>query len=284
VTDVFAPGLLRGQHAFLTGAGSGINFRIAQRFAAQGARVSIVGRNLEKSLAAAEAIKQAGGQAEGFSADVRDFDSLLTAIEDARTRFGLLDTVVAGAAGNFVAEAAGMSANGFRTVIDIDLLGTYNTMRAAYAHLRRPGATLLAISAVQSTMPTAGQSHVCAAKAGIDMLIRCLAVEWGAEGIRCNAIAPGPVAETEGMVRLAPEGDSSMARILEGIPMGRNANRDEIADLALFLVSGAARYINGTCIAIDGGQSNLGSLPFGGMLVDSLRRTKVQTDAVADVV
>ncbi|MDD5036832.1 MAG: SDR family oxidoreductase [Methylococcaceae bacterium] len=278
--DIFASGILTGQHALITGGGSGINFRIAQRFAAQGAKVSIIGRSLEKSQAAARDIEQGGGQAEGFSADVREFGMIATAVEDACARFGDLDIVVAGAAGNFVAEAAGMSANGFKTVIDIDLLGTYNTLRAAYARLRRPGASLLAISAVQSMMPTAGQAHVCAAKAGIDMLVRCLSVEWGAEGIRCNAIAPGPVAGTEGMVRLAPEGDASMARILEGIPMQRYASRDEIADLALFLVSGAASYINGTCISIDGGQSNLGSLPFGAMLQESLHRSRNEETSV----
>ena len=270
MSDIFAPGLLKGQHAFMTGAGSGINLRIAQRFAAQGAKVSIVGRNLEKAKAAAAEICKAGGQAEGYSADVRDYASLQAAIDLACDRFGPLDIVVAGAAGNFVAEAAAMSANGFRTVVEIDLLGTYNTFRAAYPQLRRPGANLLAISAVQAGMPTAAQAHVCSAKAGIDMLVRCLSLEWGQEGIRCNAIAPGPVSGTEGMERLAPEGDSSWERLLAGIPMGRAASRDEIADIALFLVSGAASYIHGTVITIDGGQSNMGSQAFGAMLVDSL--------------
>ena len=202
---------------------------------------------------------------------MRDFDGLSVAFEDARRRFGAIDICIAGAAGNFVAEAATMSSKGFRTVIDIDLVGTYNTFRAALPLLRDGQANLLAISAVQSSMPTAAQAHVCAAKAGIDMLVRTLSVEWSARGIRCNAIAPGPVADTEGMNRLAPDGNDSWSRLLAGIPMGRAGDRDEIADLALFLCSGAARYINGTVIAIDGGQSNLGSLPFGAMLVDSLR-------------
>jgi NAD(P)-dependent dehydrogenase (short-subunit alcohol dehydrogenase family) len=164
-----------------------------------------------------------------------------------------------------------MSANAFRTVIDIDLIGTYNTFRAALPLLRPECSNLLAISAVQSLMPTATQAHVCAAKAGIDMLVRTLSIEWAAQGIRCNAIAPGPVADTEGMNRLAPGGDASWERLLAGIPMGRAGERDEIADLALFLCSGAARYLNGTVVVIDGGQSNTGSLPFGNMLLDSLK-------------
>ncbi|CAL8475614.1 protein of unknown function (plasmid) [Caballeronia sp. S22] len=141
-----------------------------------------------------------------------------------------------------------MSANGFRTVIDIDLVGTFNTFRAALDVLREGRANLLAISAVQSILPMAAQAHVCAAKAGIDMLVRTLSIEWASRGIRCNAIAPGPVADTEGMKRLAPDGDSSWERLLAGIPMRRAAERDEIADLALFLCSGAASYINGAII------------------------------------
>ncbi|CAN7662738.1 SDR family oxidoreductase [Caballeronia sp. LjRoot34] len=272
--DIFAPNLLQGKHAFITGAGSGINKRIAEKFAEHGAHVSIVGRNIEKSVGAAADIVATGGSAKGFSADVRSFEALSMAVTAACTEFGPIDICIAGAAGNFVAEAKDMSANGFRTVIEIDLLGTYNTFRSVYSNLRSVGADLLAISAVQSVMPTAAQAHVCAAKAGVDMLVRTLSIEWGAQGIRCNAIAPGPVEDTEGMKRLAPEGQSSWDRLLAGIPLVRAASRDEVADLALFLVSGASRYINGTVVAIDGGQSNTGSLPMGNMLVDSLRRDK----------
>lgn len=270
--DVFKEFLLRGQHALITGAGSGINRCIAERFAAQGAMVSIVGRSLDRAQGAAGAIRDAGGQARGFSADVRDFDALAGAISEAHASFGPIDICIAGAAGNFVAEAATMSSNGFKTVVDIDLVGTYNTFRAALALLREGRSNLLAISAVQSVMPMAAQAHVCAAKAGIDMLVRTLSIEWAALGVRCNAIAPGPVADTEGMRRLAPEGDASWERVLAGIPMARAADAQEIADLALFLCSGAARYIHGTVIAIDGGQTNLGSLPFGAALLASLRQ------------
>lgn len=204
MNSIFAPGLLAGQHALVTGGGSGINQRIAERFAQQGARVSLVGRNSHRLDDAARSITEAGGQAEGFSADVRDVEALSGSITAACERFGQLDIVVAGAAGNFVAEANAMSANGFRTVVDIDLLGTFNTFRQSYPKLRRPGARLLAVSAVQASLPTATQAHVCSAKAGVEMLVRCLAIEWGPEGVRCNAISPGPLAETEGMQRLAP--------------------------------------------------------------------------------
>jgi NAD(P)-dependent dehydrogenase (short-subunit alcohol dehydrogenase family) len=212
----------------------------------------------------------AGGRAIGLSADVRSYEAMQRAVVQAHESFGAFDIVVAGAAGNFVAPASGMSSNGFRAVIETDLVGTFNTVRAAQPFLRKPSALVLAISAVQSTMPTYAQAHVCAAKAGIDMLIRTLAVEWAEDGVRCVGIAPGPVADTEGMVRLAPRGQDSWDQLLESIPSGRAASRQEIADLALFLASDSGRYINGVVIPIDGGFSCVGSLGFGRMLRDSL--------------
>ncbi|GJJ02026.1 hypothetical protein RugamoR64_25640 [Duganella rhizosphaerae] len=269
--NVFQPNLLEGKAAFITGGGSGINQCIAEHMAGAGAAVTIVGRDLAKAQRAADAINAAGGRAIGLSADVRDYDQVAAALLAAQREFGRLDIVVAGAAGNFVAPALDMSSKGFRTVIDIDLIGTFNTVHAAHAHLAKPGGLVLAISAVQSTMPTATQSHVCAAKAGIDMLMRTLAVEWGAQGIRCVGIAPGPVGDTEGMRRLAPDGQRSWDRLLDSIPSGRAGAREEIAALALFLASGAADYINGVVLPIDGGQTAVGGHAFGAMLLDSLR-------------
>ncbi|ELX08464.1 peroxisomal 2,4-dienoyl-coA reductase DecR [Janthinobacterium sp. HH01] len=269
--DVFQPNLLAGKAAFITGGGSGINQCIAERMAAAGAAVTIVGRDLAKAQRAAAAINAAGGRAMGLSADVRDYDQVSAALQQAQREFGRLDIVVAGAAGNFVAPAMDMSSKGFRTVIDIDLIGTFNTVHAAHEYLAKPGGLVLAISAVQSTMPTATQSHVCAAKAGVDMLMKTLAVEWGGQGIRCVGIAPGPVGDTEGMRRLAPDGQRSWDRLLGSIPSGRAGAREEIASLALFLASGAADYINGVVLPIDGGQTAVGGHEFGAMLVDSLR-------------
>lgn len=270
----FQPHLLRGKTALITGGGSGINRQIAATYAAAGAAVAIVGRDGDKAARAAREIEAAGGRAIGLAADVRHYDALRAVAEQAHAWAGPLDIVVAGAAGNFVATATGMSANGFRAVVDTDLVGTFNTVRAAHDFLRKPSALVLAISAVQSTLPTYAQAHVCAAKAGIDMLVRSLAVEWGEQGIRCVGIAPGPVADTVGMEKLAPHGQASWARLLGGIPAGRGASRQEIADLALFLASPSAQYINGVIIPIDGGFSCLGSLAFGQMLRDSVREAQ----------
>ena len=271
--NTFQPGLLRNKAAFITGGGSGINRQIALTYALAGAAVTIVGRSLEKAKHAVAEIEEQGGHAIGLSADVRNYEAMRSAMEHAYAAFCPIDLVVAGAAGNFVASATGMSSNGFRAVIETDLVGTFNTLRAAHDFLRKPSALVLAISAVQSSMPTYAQAHVCAAKAGVDMLIRTLAVEWADEGIRCVGIAPGPVADTVGMARLAPAGQESWARLLQSIPSGRGASKQEVADLALYLASESGRYINGVVIPIDGGFSAVGSLEFGRMLKDSVTQT-----------
>ena len=255
--EVFGSKLLAGKNALITGGGSGINFAIARRFADSGTTVALIGRTKEKLDAAAEEIRQSGGAASGHPADVREYDALAAAIKSARDAHGEIDLVVCGAAGNFPAPALGMSANGFKAVVDIDLLGTFNTCRAVFEHLRRPGASIINISAMQAFTPTPLQSHVCAAKAGVDMLTKCLAIEWGPDGVRVNSIAPGAVDDTEGMRRLAPTPEIRK-QFTRSIPLQRFATKDEIADLALFLSSDAARFITGAIVVCDGGQSLAG--------------------------
>jgi NAD(P)-dependent dehydrogenase (short-subunit alcohol dehydrogenase family) len=251
MTDVFTQDQLRGKTAIVTGGGSGINLAIAERFGEHGASVGLIGRTQEKLDAAAKSI---GKSAAGFAADVRDYDALSNAIRSIHDKFGKIDIVVCGAAGNFPAPALGMSANGFKAVIDIDLLGTFNTCRAAFEYLRRPGASIVNISATQAFIAMPFQSHVCAAKAGVDMLTKTLALEWGPQGVRVNSIAPGSVDDTEGMRRLAPTEEIRSA-ITGAIPLRRFGRKSEIADLALFLCSDAAQFITGTVMVCDGGQS-----------------------------
>jgi NAD(P)-dependent dehydrogenase (short-subunit alcohol dehydrogenase family) len=267
MTEVFREKLLDGKTALVTGGGSGINLAIARRYAQQGARVSLIGRTKEKLDAAADEIRKAGGVASGHPADVRDYDALAAAISSAREAHGEIDLVVCGAAGNFPAPALGMSANGFKAVIDIDLLGTFNTCRAVFEHLRRPGASIINISATQAFTPMPMQAHVCAAKAGVDMLTKCLALEWGVEGVRVNSIAPGAVDDTEGMRRLAPTPEIR-SQITRSIPLQRFATKDEIADLAVFLSSDAAKFITGAVVVCDGGQSLAG---FGATTMAAMR-------------
>ncbi len=258
MSSVFRDGLLNGKVAFVTGGGSGICLRVAERFAEQGAKVALVGRTQEKLDGAVAGIHRAGGEASGFAADVRNYEALAGALQKTRERYGAIDVVLCGAAGNFPAPALGMSANGFKAVIDIDLLGTFNTCRAAYEHLRKPGASVIAISATHGFRPIPLQAHVCAGKAGIDILIKTLAIEWGGAGVRLNVISPGPVEDTEGMRRLAPT-EEIRNKVAASIPLGRFASKDEIADLAVFLSSDAAAYITGGIFVCDGGQSLTGA-------------------------
>jgi NAD(P)-dependent dehydrogenase (short-subunit alcohol dehydrogenase family) len=254
MASIFRDHLLKGKTAIVTGGGSGIGQRMAERFAEHGAKVMLVGRKQEKLDAAAEAIRAAGGSVASSALDVRDYPALEAAFKKTREQFGEIDILVCGAAGNFPAPVVGMSANAFKAVIDIDLLGTFNTCRAAYEHLRKPGASIIAISASHASMPVALQAHVCAAKAGVDLLTRTLAIEWGPAGIRANCVTPGPTDDTEGMRRLAPTPEVRR-KIEDNVPLRRFGTKDELADLALFLCSDAAAYITGAVYVCDGGQS-----------------------------
>lgn len=244
----FRDNLLEGKVAFVAGGTSGINLGIAKRYAQLGAKVAVCGRNPEK---AANAAREIGPEALGLSADVRDYAAIRGAMEQIVDRFGKMDIVVSGAAGNFLASVLGMSANAFRTVVDIDLNGTFNVFRGCHDLLNLPGASLIAITAGQAINASALQAHACAAKAGINQLIRVLALEWG-PNVRVNGISPGPIEGTEGMARLAPDA-STKAKHFERIAMKRWGFIEEIAEGAVFLSSDAAKYITGTILDIDGG-------------------------------
>jgi NAD(P)-dependent dehydrogenase (short-subunit alcohol dehydrogenase family) len=257
MTDVFAPNLLAGKAALVTGGGSGIGAGIARTFARHGAKVALVGRTKEKLDAVA---KELGDGASVHPCDVRDFGALEKAMNDAAARFGRLDFVVNSAAGNFLSPAAALSANGFKAVVDIDLCGTFNACRAAFPHLSKNGGVIVSITATQADVPTPLQVHAGAAKAGIAKLTRDLALEWGRMGIRVVAVAPGPIEGTEGMSRLAPgtAGDNLKKRV----PLGRYGTIDEIADAVLYLVSPAGAYVTGATLLVDGGTSLVGAGPF----------------------
>ncbi|MBX3229854.1 MAG: SDR family oxidoreductase [Labilithrix sp.] len=260
-TSIFAPNLLAGKSALVTGGGSGIGAGIAKLLAAHGAKVALVGRTLAKLEAVAKDIEAAGGEATCHACDVRDY----AALEAAVNAVGALDVLVNSAAGNFLAPAATLSANGFRSVIDIDLCGTFNACRASFQHLVKPGASIVSITATQAEVPTPLQVHAGAAKAGIEKLTRDLALEWGRFGVRVNAVAPGPIEGTEGMTRLAPGGAEDMLK--KRVPLARYGTIDEVASAVLYLVSPAATYITGTTLLIDGGTTLIGPGPFLDMML-----------------
>lgn len=241
----------KGKTAFITGGGSGINFGIARSFAALGANVAICSRNQDRLDAAALELRKLGTQVLPVAADVRNETEVAAAFETCRSLLGPADVVVAGAAGNFPCAAEKLSSNGFKTVIEIDLLGAFNTARFAFEQLKQTRGSILFISAGQSYLPYLHQVHVGAAKAGIDNMMRNLALEWGRFGIRSNSIAPGFIADTEGTKRMA--GGDALAAIVRNTPLGRLGTVDEIGQMAVFLASPLASFVTGAQIVVDGG-------------------------------
>lgn len=261
--SIFKNGILDGRVVFITGGGTGITGGVARALAEAGANVALVSRSMEHLEPAAAAINESRGssptveesggtgEALAIAADVRKPEEVEKAIAATIERFGKIDIVVNGAAGNFLCKAEELSANGFGTVVDIDLKGTFNVCRAAFAQLKEHRGQILNISATLHYLGTPMQLHVSAAKAGVDALTRNLAVEWGRYGIRVNAIAPGPIGDTEGMKRLVPE--PIKEKLQQRIPLGRFGLISDIENAAVFLCSDAASYINGAVLVVDGG-------------------------------
>ena len=261
VQDYLPPALFKGKTVFITGGGSGINLGIGRNFAALGAQLAICGRTQAKLDAAADELRalsaHAGAKVLPVAADVRDYGALEAAFARTQTEIGPIDVLIAGAAGNFLYPAEELTPNGFKTVVDIDLLGAFNAARGAFAQLKATRGCLIFISAGQAFVPQAYQVHVGAAKAGIDNLMRNLAVEWGKYGIRANSIVPGPIEGTEGMRRLStPENDRRYQQV---IPLRRYGQTDDIGQAAVFLASPLAGYVTGTVFAVDGGSNLVGS-------------------------
>jgi peroxisomal 2,4-dienoyl-CoA reductase len=240
--------------AFVTGGGSGICKGITKALMAHGADAAIVSRKLERLEESARELADATGRrCLALAADVREPEQVEAALDRALAELGRIDIVVNGAAGNFLAPAATLSYNGFRTVMAIDALGTFNVSRAAFdKRLRDHGGCILNVSATLHYGATPMQIHAAAAKAAVDSITRSLALEWASLGIRVNGIAPGPIAGTEGMSRLAP-GDELTSKLERAIPIGRFGTVEEIAAIALFLTSDAASLIHGATIVADGG-------------------------------
>jgi NAD(P)-dependent dehydrogenase (short-subunit alcohol dehydrogenase family) len=262
IIDQYLPtDLYKGKTVFVTGGGSGINLGIACNFAALGAHIAICGRTQERLDTAATQLRSLNEHVRGkvlpVAADVRDPAALEAAFARTQAEVGTIDVVVAGAAGNFLCPAEELSPNGFRTVIEIDLLGAFHASRFAFEQLKQTKGCLIYVSAPQATVPQAYQAHVGAAKAGIDIMMKNLAIEWGRHGIRANSIVPGPIAGTEGMKRLS--NDEATADMLRSIPLRDHGTVDDIGQAAVFLASPLARYITGAVLAVDGGMTLIGS-------------------------
>lgn len=263
--------LFAGKTVFVTGGGSGINFGIAHAFARHGAAVAICGRSQERLDGARAALDAVGGNVFARAADVRDPDQLKAALDGAGAALGDIDVLVCGAAGNFLSPAETLSPNGFRTVVDIDLCGSFNAARLAFDQLKRTRGSVVFITAPMAHMAHAYQAHVGAAKAGVEMLMKNLALEWGPFGIRSNSVVPGLVGGTEGLRRISAAGGHD--RYIDHIPLRRMGVVEDIAQAVVFLASPLATYITGTSLAVDGGQGLPGSGFFNANGADFLAAT-----------
>ncbi|CAL5030082.1 unnamed protein product [Urochloa decumbens] len=256
----FRPDVLRGKAALVTGGGSGIGFEVAAQLARHGAQVALMGRRREVLDKAVAALRSEGLRAVGFDGDVRKQEDAARVLAATVEHFGKLDILVNGAAGNFLASPEDLKPKGFRTVLDIDTVGTYTMCYEAMKYLKKggpgkgpsSGGLIINISATLHYTAAWYQIHVSAAKAGVDSITRSLALEWGTDyEIRVNGIAPGPIQDTPGMRKLAPDEMSKGQREMR--PLYKLGEKWDIAMAALYLASDAGKYVNGATIVVDGG-------------------------------
>ncbi|KAI5362204.1 Putative short-chain dehydrogenase/reductase SDR, NAD(P)-binding domain superfamily [Septoria linicola] len=274
VSDVWRDGIFTNKVLFCTGGAGTICSIQVRAFVALGGNAYIIGRNVEKTETMAKDLETArpGSRVIGQgNVDVRNAVALKEAADRCAKELGGIDFAIAGAAGNFLAPMAQLSANAFRTVMEIDTLGSYHTAKAVLPYLvesakKYPntgkatskaggtGGRMIFISASFHFKGYPLQAHVMAAKAAVDQISNSVAIEYGPYGITSNVITPGPIRATEGMERLAKSDPESAKASAKQIPVGRWGEVKEIADATIYLFSEAGSYVNGNILVVDGGQ------------------------------
>lgn len=252
---MFAADTLKDRVAFITGGAGGIGLEIAETYGRLGATVVLASRNQERLDTAVSSLSAQGIKVAAFRTDVRNYDEVKSAIDQTVERFGALDILVNNAAGNFYCPTAQLSPNGWRTVVDIDLNGTFYCCHAAYEHLKRSsfGGSIISIITTLGVSGWPGAAHAAAAKGGILALSRTLAVEWGDDKIRVNTISPGPIGDTEGVKRLYQDtGREELER--KKTALNRFGRKADIANAAAYLASDLAEYVTGENMIVDGGR------------------------------
>lgn len=264
-TSIFRSGLLQDQVAIITGGGTGIGFGIAELLAALGAHVVLASRKPEHLEPAVASLVEQGGRASAVAVDVRDHERVQQMVRDVHAQLGRIDILVNNAAGNFYAPSDTMSPNAWRSVIEIDLSGTFFCSQAVAPVMRgQGGGRIVNISMTLHYRGWPQMAHATAAKAGIDAITRTLALEWAAHGIRINAIAPGPI-PTEGVKKAFVPPNAQVADVFaieramgdyakRAIPAGRWGTPRDIANTVAFLASPAGDWITGAVLVVDGGE------------------------------
>ncbi len=250
--------------AVITGGGSGLGRDMALGFAAEGAHVCVIGRRQEKLDETCALIEKAGGKAFGLSGDVRDAQRVQEIIDEIVAKTGGIDVLVNNAAGNFIAPSETLSPNGFKSVVDIVLLGTFNATRAAFTTLSARHGAILNIIASYAWKGEPGAVHSASAKAGVWAMTQTLAAEWGQFGIRVNCIAPGPV-HTEGTDKNLLSVGAIEKLVVKQVPLGRLGEVEDVTRAATWICSDDASWVSGATLAVDGAQGvHGGSMNFRG--------------------
>ncbi|QPG76178.1 hypothetical protein FOA43_003564 [Brettanomyces nanus] len=256
--ETWKPDIFKGKVCLITGGSGTICSKQAEALVILGCSVSILGREQEVVEKKVKELSQIRSDVRviGYGGcDVRSFQSMSDIVKKTVNELGKIDFLVCGAAGNFLADFNHMSSNAFKTVVDIDLIGSFNAVKACFEQLRANKGSVIFISSTLHYYGVPFQSHVGAAKAGIDALSNALAVEFGPLGVRVNCIAPGPIGDTEGFNKLVPN-KRDFAR---KIPMQRLGSVHDIANATIYLFSDAASFITGTVQVVDGGFWQMGN-------------------------
>ena len=252
---MFETGLLKGKSIIITGGGTGLGKSMATRFAELGADLVITSRRQNVIDETAEELRQHGGQVLAVSCDVREPDQVQHMVDETVKTFGKIDILLNNAAGNFISPTENLSPNAFKTIVDIVLNGTFFCTQAAGKVMRKnKGGVILNIVTTYSWTGSGYVVPSACAKAGVLAMTRSLAVEWAKYGIRTVAIAPGPFPTKGAWSRLAPPGLGIEKKMKERIPLKRVGEHIELANLASYLISDQAAYINGEVVTIDGGE------------------------------
>ncbi len=268
VAGALREGALQGKTIVVTGGGTGLGRAMATYFLRLGAQVVIASRKLDVLVAAAEEMAaDTGGEVLPVACDIRDNAQVEELLASSLTRFGRVDALLNNAAGNFISPTERLSANAFSTIVDIVLKGTANCTLAFGKHwiAKRQPASVLNIVTTYAFTGSAYVVPSAAAKGGVLALTRSLAVEWGKYGIRTNAIAPGPFPTKGAWERLLPGDLAQQFDFKKRVPLKRVGDHQELANLAAFLLSDFAGFINGEVITIDGGEWLQGAGQFSGL-------------------
>jgi len=255
MADIYRDDLLSGEHLVVTGGGTGLGREMAMRAAALGARVTICGRRTEPLEKTVGDIRDAGGEAEGISCNIREHESVAAFFDEAESRQGPVTMLLNNAAANFLSASADISPNGFDAIVKTNLYGSfYCTQWCGKQWIERGTAGV--VLSIATTYADTGSAFVlpsAVSKAGIVAMTKSLAAEWGTYGIRLNCIAPGPFPTEGAWSRLVP--DPEMAEKMKmRVPLQRFGEPEELSNLSVFLLSKAASYLTGECIALDGGE------------------------------